>query len=81
MSAKKHGFWVCLWKEQKAERCCKRATTSCSSLALPDLKTQLQKHPPRIKATKKCSFASKKVNRFQLTLEKHSQKILSLVVW
>lgn len=49
-------------------------------MALPDLKTQLQKHPPGIKATNKCSFASEKVNRFQLTLTKHSQKILSLAV-
>lgn len=42
--------------------------------ALPDLKTQLQKHLPGIKATNKCSFASKKVNRLQLTLTECSQK-------
>lgn len=49
--------------------------------ALPDLKTQLQKHLPGIKATNKCSFASKEVNRLQLTVAECSQKILSPVVW
>lgn len=49
--------------------------------ALPDLKTQLQKHLPGIKATNKCSCASKKVNRLQLTLTECSQKIFSPVVW
>lgn len=77
---KTHSFGICPWKERKAARCYKRATTSCSCLVLPDLKTQLQKHPPGIKATNKCRFASKKVNTFQLTLAKHSPKILSLAV-
>jgi len=75
---KRHSFGICPWKERKAARCDKRASTGCSCLALPDLKTKLQKHTPGIKATNKCSFASEKVNGFQLTPAKCFQKILSL---
>lgn len=72
-----HSFGSCPWKERKEARCYKRATTSCSCLVLPDLKTQLQKYLPGIKATNKCSFAREKVNGFQPTLVKYSQKILT----
>lgn len=77
---KTHSFGICPWKERKAASCYKRATTGCSCLALPDLKTQLQKHLPGIKATNKYSFASEKVNRFQFTLAERSQKTPSLAV-